>query len=172
MAIGDTTITVVGNLTADPDLRFTPSGAAVANFTVASTPRIYDRQSGEWKDGDALFLRCNIWREAAENVAESLTRGSRVIVTGRLRQRSFETREGEKRTVYEVEVDEIGPSLRYATAKINKVSRGGGGGGFGGGGGGMQSPAAASSGGAPAEDPWGSAPASGSFGGADDEPPF
>ncbi|WP_207511590.1 single-stranded DNA-binding protein [Mycolicibacter sinensis] len=172
MAIGDTTITVVGNLTADPDLRFTPSGAAVANFTVASTPRVYDRQSGEWKDGDALFLRCNIWREAAENVAESLTRGSRVIVTGRLRQRSFETREGEKRTVYEVEVDEIGPSLRYATAKINKVSRGGGGGGFGGGGGGMQSPAAASSGGAPAEDPWGSAPASGSFGGADDEPPF
>lgn len=172
MAIGDTTITVVGNLTADPDLRFTPSGAAVANFTVASTPRVYDRQSGEWKDGDALFLRCNIWREAAENVAESLTRGSRVIVTGRLRQRSFETREGEKRTVYEVEVDEIGPSLRYATAKINKVSRGGGGGGFGGGGGGMQSPAAGSSGGAPAEDPWGSAPASGSFGGADDEPPF
>jgi single-strand DNA-binding protein len=139
---------------------------------VASTPRVYDRQTSEWKDGDALFLRCNIWREAAENVAESLTRGSRVIVTGRLRQRSFETREGEKRTVYEVEVDEIGPSLRYATAKINKVSRGGGGGGFGGGGGGMQSPAAASSGGAPAEDPWGSAPASGSFGGADDEPPF
>lgn len=170
MAVGDTTITVVGNLTADPDLRFTPSGAAVANFTVASTPRVYDRQSGEWKDGDALFLRCNIWREAAENVAESLTRGSRVIVTGRLRQRSFETREGEKRTVYEVEVDEIGPSLRYATAKINKVSRGGGAGGFGGGGG---APAAAAPSGAPpAEDPWGSAPASGSFGGADDEPPF
>ena len=170
MAVGDTTITVVGNLTADPDLRFTPSGAAVANFTVASTPRVYDRQSGEWKDGDALFLRCNIWREAAENVAESLTRGSRVIVTGRLRQRSFETREGEKRTVYEVEVDEIGPSLRYATAKINKVSRGGGGGGFGGGGG---APAAGGPSGAPpAEDPWGSAPASGSFGGADDEPPF
>ncbi|MEB3020039.1 single-stranded DNA-binding protein [[Mycobacterium] crassicus] len=174
MAVGDTTITVVGNLTADPDLRFTPSGAAVANFTVASTPRVYDRQSGEWKDGDALFLRCNIWREAAENVAESLTRGSRVIVTGRLRQRSFETREGEKRTVYEVEVDEVGPSLRYATAKINKVSRGGGGGGFGGGGGASASgaPAGMSSGGAPAEDPWGSAPASGSFGGADDEPPF
>lgn len=173
MAIGDTTITVVGNLTADPDLRFTPSGAAVANFTVASTPRVYDRQSGEWKDGDALFLRCNIWREAAENVAESLTRGSRVIVTGRLRQRSFETREGEKRTVYEVEVDEIGPSLRYATAKINKISRGGGGGGFGGGGG-ASAPAApaAQSSAAPAEDPWGSAPASGSFGGADDEPPF
>ncbi|MEB3069231.1 single-stranded DNA-binding protein [[Mycobacterium] vasticus] len=168
MAIGDTTITVVGNLTADPDLRFTPSGAAVANFTVASTPRVYDRQSGEWKDGDALFLRCNIWREAAENVAESLTRGSRVIVTGRLRQRSFETREGEKRTVVEVEVDEIGPSLKYATAKVNKASRGGGGGGFGGG----APSSAAPSGGAPAEDPWGSAPASGSFGGADDEPPF
>ncbi len=126
---GDTTITVVGNLTADPELRFTPSGAAVANFTVASTPRIFDRQSSEWKDGEALFLRCNIWREAAENVAESLTRGSRVIVTGRLKQRSFETREGEKRTVVEVEVDEIGPSLRYATAKVNKASRGGGGGG-------------------------------------------
>jgi single-strand DNA-binding protein len=133
---GDTTITIVGNLTADPELRFTPSGAAVANFTVASTPRIFDRQSSEWKDGEALFLRCNIWREAAENVAESLTRGSRVIVTGRLKQRSFETREGEKRTVFEVEVDEIGPSLRYATAKVNKASRGGGGGGgFGGGGG-------------------------------------
>lgn len=172
MAVGDTTITVVGNLTADPDLRFTPSGAAVANFTVASTPRVYDRQSGEWKDGDALFLRCNIWREAAENVAESLTRGSRVIVTGRLRQRSFETREGEKRTVYEVEVDEVGPSLKYATAKINKASRGGGGGGFGGGAPSSGGPSGAPSGGAPAEDPWGSAPASGSFGGADDEPPF
>ena len=134
---GDTIITVVGNLTADPELRFTPSGAAVANFTVASTPRIFDRQSGEWKDGEALFLRCNIWREAAENVAESLTRGSRVIVQGRLKQRSFETREGEKRTVVELEVDEIGPSLRYATAKVNKASRsGGGGGGFGSGGGG------------------------------------
>ena len=154
MAAGDTTITVVGNLTADPELRFPPSGAAVANLTVASTPRIYDRQSGEWKDGEALFLRCNIWREAAENVAESLTRGSRVIVQGRLKQRSFETREGEKRTVVEV-----------------KASRsGGGGGGFGGGGGGGSRPAAANS--APAEDPWGSAPASGSFGGADDEPPF
>jgi single-strand DNA-binding protein len=173
---GDTTITVVGNLTADPELRFTPSGAAVANFTVASTPRIYDRQSGEWKDGEALFLRCNIWREAAENVAESLTRGSRVIVTGRLKQRSFETREGEKRTVMEVEVDEIGPSLRYATAKVNKASRGGGGGGgFGGGGGGGSRPAGGGGGGgqaAAAEDPWGSAPASGSFSGADDEPPF
>jgi single-strand DNA-binding protein len=173
---GDTTITVVGNLTADPELRFTPSGAAVANFTVASTPRIFDRQSSEWKDGEALFLRCNIWREAAENVAESLTRGARVIVTGRLKQRSFETREGEKRTVVEVEVDEIGPSLRYATAKVNKASRsGGGGGGFGGGGGGSgsgsrQAPAAQPSSGG--DDPWGSAPASGSFGGGDDEPPF
>ncbi|OBJ08930.1 single-stranded DNA-binding protein [Mycobacterium colombiense] len=172
---GDTTITVVGNLTADPELRFTPSGAAVANFTVASTPRIYDRQSGEWKDGEALFLRCNIWREAAENVAESLTRGARVIVTGRLKQRSFETREGEKRTVFEVEVDEIGPSLRYATAKVNKASRsggGGGGGGFGGGGGGGSRQQSAPASSAPADDPWGSAPASGSFGGGDDEPPF
>jgi single-strand DNA-binding protein len=171
---GDTTITVVGNLTADPELRFTPSGAAVANFTVASTPRIYDRQSGEWKDGEALFLRCNIWREAAENVAESLTRGSRVIVTGRLKQRSFETREGEKRTVFEVEVDEIGPSLKYATAKVNKASRsgggGGGGGGFGGGGGSRQAPPAQPA--ASGDDPWGSAPASGSFAGGDDEPPF
>ncbi len=172
---GDTTITVVGNLTADPELRFTPSGAAVANFTVASTPRIYDRQSSEWKDGEALFLRCNIWREAAENVAESLTRGSRVIVTGRLKQRSYETREGEKRTVVEVEVEEIGPSLKYATAKVNKASRGGGSGGFGGGGG---APAGGGGGGGPRgggesqDDPWGNAPASGSFGGSDDEPPF
>lgn len=160
---GETVITVVGNLTADPELRFTPSGAAVANFTVASTPRIFDRQTGEWKDGEALFLRCNIWRQAAENVAETLTRGMRVVVQGRLRQRSFETKEGEKRTVVELEVDEIGPSLRYATAKVNKVSRGGGGGGFGG-----------SSGGGPAggtEDPWGSAPPAGS-GGFSDEPPF
>lgn len=169
---GDTTITVVGNLTADPELRFTPSGAAVANFTVASTPRIYDRQSGEWKDGEALFLRCSIWREAAENVAESLTRGSRVIVSGRLKQRSFETKEGEKRTVMEVEVEEIGPSLRYATAKVNKASRGGGGGGFGGGGGGSKAASSSGGGGGATEDPWGSAPASGSFGGSDDEPPF
>ena len=169
---GDTVITVIGNLTADPELRFTPSGAAVANFTVASTPRMFDRQTNEWKDGEALFLRCNIWREAAENVAESLTRGSRVIVSGRLKQRSFETREGEKRTVVELEVDEIGPSLKYATAKVNKASRSGGGGGFGGGGGSRQ-PAAQSGGGAPAgDDPWGSAPASGSFAGGDDEPPF
>ncbi|KAA0018484.1 single-stranded DNA-binding protein [Antrihabitans cavernicola] len=172
---GDTIITVIGNLTADPELRFTPAGAAVANFTVASTPRMFDRNSNEWKDGEALFMRCNIWREAAENVAESLTRGSRVIVSGRLKQRSYETREGEKRTVVELEVDEIGPSLKYATAKVNKASRGGGGGGFGGssGGSGGGRPQQQSSGG---DDPWGSAPqASGNFGGsrpADDEPPF
>jgi single-strand DNA-binding protein len=165
---GETIITVVGNLTADPELRFTPSGAAVANFTVASTPRTFDRQTGEWKDGEALFLRCNIWRQAAENVAESLTRGMRVVVQGRLRQRSFETKEGEKRTVIEMEVDEVGPSLRYATAKVNKVSRAGsGGGGFGGSGSGSSS----SSSGAPADDPWGSAPPAGS-GGFSDEPPF
>ena len=158
---GDTLITVIGNLTADPELRFTPSGAAVASFTVASTPRTFDKQSGEWKDGEALFLRCNIWRQAAENMAESLTRGARVIVNGRLKQRSFETREGEKRTVVELDVDEIGPSLRYATAKVNKVSRGSGSGGYGAGGG--QS--------APPDDPWGAAPPAGS-GGYADEPPF
>lgn len=176
---GDTVITVIGNLTADPELRFTPAGAAVANFTVASTPRVFDRNTNEWKDGEALFLRCNIWREAAENVAESLTRGARVIVSGRLKQRSYETREGEKRTVVELEVDEVGPSLRYATAKVNKAGRGGGGGGFGGGGGNYaQSSAPASGGGnrgAAEDDPWGSAPAAGSFGGGgriDDEPPF
>jgi single-strand DNA-binding protein len=171
---GDTVITVIGNLTADPELRFTPSGAAVANFTVASTPRMFDRQTNEWKDGEALFLRCSIWREAAENVAESLTRGARVIVSGRLKQRSFETKEGEKRTVVELEVDEIGPSLRYATAKVNKASRSGGGGGGFGGGGGSRSQAAPQGGGGSAggDDPWGSAPASGSFGGGDDEPPF
>ena len=171
---GDTILTVVGNLTADPELRFTPSGAAVANFTVASTPRMMDRQTNEWKDGDPLFMRCSIWREAAENVAESLTRGSRVIVTGRLKQRSYETREGEKRTVVELEVDEIGPSLKYATAKVNKASRsgGGGGGGFGGGGGGGSRPSSNSGSDGPKDDPWGSAPASGSFNGADEEPPF
>jgi single-strand DNA-binding protein len=171
---GDTVITVIGNLTSDPELRFTPSGAAVANFTVASTPRTLDKQSGEWKDGEALFLRCNIWRQAAENVAESLTRGARVVVQGRLKQRSFETKEGEKRTVVELEVDEIGPSLRYATAKVNKVSRGGGGGGdFGGGGGGNRG--GGGGGGMPADDPWGSAPAASSGGGGggfSDEPPF
>src|SRR4051794_37835049 len=134
---GETVITVVGNVTDDPELRFTPAGAAVANFTVASTPRSFDRQSNEWKDGDTLFLRCSVWRQAAENVAESLQRGSRVIVQGRLRQRSFETREGEKRTVVELEVDEVGPSLKYATAKVQKMNRsGGGGGGFGSSGGG------------------------------------
>src|SRR5437764_92205 len=147
---GDTVITVIGNLTADPELRFTPAGAAVANFTVASTPRVFDRNTNEWKDGEALFLRCNIWREAAENVAESLTRGARVIVSGRLKQRSFETREGEKRTVVELEVDEVGPSLRYATAKVNKTTRGGGGGGFGG-----------QQGGGQQEDPWATGPSGG-----------
>jgi single-strand DNA-binding protein len=168
---GDTIITVIGNLTSDPELRFTPSGAAVANFTVASTPRTLDKASGEWKDGEALFLRCNIWRQAAENVAESLTRGARVVVQGRLKQRSFETKEGEKRTVVELEVEEIGPSLKYATAKVNKVSRGGGGGGgFGGG-----SAPSGGGGNAPSDDPWGSAPAaasSGGGGGFADEPPF
>src|SRR5688572_12308494 len=120
---GETVITVIGNLTDDPELRFTPSGAAVANFTVASTPRTLDRQTNEWKDGDPLFLRCSIWRQAAENVAESLQRGARVIVSGRLKQRSYETREGEKRTAYELDVEEIGPSLKYATAKVQKMQR-------------------------------------------------
>ncbi|GLY08538.1 MULTISPECIES: single-stranded DNA-binding protein [Actinoplanes] len=189
---GETTITVVGNLTDDPELRFTPSGAAVAKFRIASTPRTLDRQSGEWKDGEPLFLACNIWREAAEHVAESLQRGARVIVQGRLRQRSYETREGEKRTVYELEVDEIGPSLRYATAKVQKASRsGGGGGGFGSsgggnrqsGGGGNRGGSSGNSGGGSNDfdDPWASAaPASSSnrSGGGggnssfDDEPPF
>lgn len=175
---GETTITVIGNLTGDPELRFTPSGAAVANFTVASTPRTFDRQSNEWKDGDTLFLRCSIWREAAESVAESLTKGTRVIVTGRLVQRSYETREGEKRTVYELQVDEVGPSLRYATAKVTRTQRsggggfsggGGGGGGFGGGGGGGGY--GGSGGGGQQDDPW-ATPAGGSGGGYSDEPPF
>jgi single-strand DNA-binding protein len=169
---GETVITVVGNLTNDPELRFTPSGAAVASFTVASTPRTLDKATNEWKDGEALFLRCSIWRQAAENVAESLQRGARVIVQGRLKQRSFETKEGEKRTVIELDVDEVGPSLKYATAKVNKTTRqGGGGGGFGGGGGSN----GGSSGGAPAgDDPWATAPAGGasSGGGWSDEPPF
>jgi single-strand DNA-binding protein len=174
---GDTIMTVIGNLTADPELRFTASGAAVANFTVASTPRTFDRNSGEWKDGEALFLRCNIWRQPAENVAESLTRGARVIVSGRLKQRSFETKEGEKRTVIELEVDEIGPSLRYATAKINRAQRsdgGGGGGGYGssGGGGGYGNSGGSRQAAAPSDDPWGSAPPAGSSGGYSDEPPF
>jgi len=121
---GETTITLVGNLTADPELRFTPSGAAVANFTVASTPRTFDRQSNEWRDGDAMFLNCAVWRQAAENVAESLQKGMRVIVSGRLKSRSYETREGEKRTVFEIDVDEIGPALKYATAKVTRTSGG------------------------------------------------
>ena len=123
---GEPTITVVGNLTADPDLRSTPAGVAVLDFTVASTPRAYDRESGEWKDDETLFLRCSVWRQAAENAAQSLTKGTRVIVHGRLRQRSFETKEGDKRTVVELDVDAIGPELRYASAKVSKVSRGGG----------------------------------------------
>ena len=129
---GDTIITVVGNLTADPELRFTPNGAAVANFTVASTPRTFDRQTNEWKDGETLFLRCSIWREAAENVAESLTKGMRVVAQGRLKARSYQDREGNNRTSWEMDVDEVGPSLRYATAKVTRSQRGGGGGGFGG----------------------------------------
>ena len=175
---GETVITVIGNLTGDPELRFTPSGAAVANFTVASTPRTFDRQSNEWKDGDTLFLRCSIWREAAESVAESLTKGTRVIVTGRLVQRSYETREGEKRTVYELQVDEVGPSLRYATAKVTRTQRsGGGGGGFGGGGGGGFNNGggggfggSGGGGGNTQDDPW--ATPAGGAGGYSDEPPF
>jgi len=177
---GETTITVIGNLTDDPELRFTPSGAAVAKFRVASTPRTLDRNSGEWKDGEPLFLQCNVWRQVAENVAESLHRGARVIVSGRLRQRSYETREGEKRTVMELEVDEIGPSLRYATAKVQKMSRSGGGGGgsgggFGSGGGGGNSGGGAPSQGGYADDPWATAAPVGGPGGSnnfDEEPPF
>jgi len=174
MAAGDTPITVVGNLVADPELRFTPSGQPVATFRVASTPRLRDNATGEWKDGDSLFLSCNVWRQAAENVAESLQRGMRVIVTGRLRQRNYETKEGEKRTVYEVEVDDVGPSLRNASAKVNRASRGGGEGGFGSGGGnrsgGGYGGGQGSSGGGSSrnEDPW----ASDTGGGYSDEPPF
>ena len=165
---GDTIITVVGNLTADPELRFTPSGAAVASFTIASTPRSFDRNTNEWKDGEALFLRCSLWRQAAENAAESLTRGMRVIAQGRLQQRSYETREGEKRTVIELQVDEIGPSLKYASAKVNRTQRGStSGGGFGSSG----SDGGGSGASAPADDPWGSAPAAGG-GALSDEPPF
>jgi single-strand DNA-binding protein len=181
MAAGDTPITVVGNLVADPELRFTPSGQPVATFRVASTPRMRDNATGEWKDGDSLFLSCNVWRQAAENVAESLQRGMRVIVTGRLRQRNYETKEGEKRTVYEVEVDDVGPSLRNASAKVNRASRGSGEGGFGGGSrpsggsssGGSYSGGQGSSGGGNSsrnEDPWASD--SGGGGGYSDEPPF
>ncbi|MDQ1618979.1 MAG: single-strand DNA-binding protein [Actinomycetota bacterium] len=177
MAAGDTVITLVGNLVDDPELRFTPSGAAVAKFRIASTPRFMDRQTNEWKDGESLFLTVNVWRQAAENVAESLQRGMRVIVQGRLKQRSYETKEGEKRTVYEVEADEVGPSLRNASAKVTKTQRGGGGGGFGASGGGGGS--------AVEHDPWAAAaPANtGGGGGAGggggwnapgtaDEPPF
>jgi single-strand DNA-binding protein len=163
MAAGDTVITLVGNLVDDPELRFTPNGQAVAKFRIASTPRFMDKATNEWKDGESLFLTCNVWRQAAENCAESLQRGMRVIVQGRLKQRSYETKEGEKRTVFEVEVDEVGPSLRSATAKVVKASRGpGGGGGFGGGSGGG------------GDDPWASAsPAGGSSGGSlSDDPPF
>jgi single-strand DNA-binding protein len=172
---GETVITLVGNLVDDPELRFTPSGAAVANFRLASTPRIYDRQSGDFKDGESLFLTCSVWRQAAENVAESLQKGMRVIVQGRLKQRSYETREGEKRTVFEVDVDEVGPSLRSATAKVAKVQRsGGGGGGYGGQPGGQSGGAdpwatggtAAASPGAASNDPWATG------GGTSDDPPF
>ena len=168
MAQGDVNITVVGNLTNDPELRFTPSGQAVANFTIASTTRFLDKQTNEWKDGDTVFLRCSVWRQYAENVAESLTRGMRVIVSGRLKVRQYETREGGKGTSVECDVDDVGPALKYATAKVTKVSRSGGGdfgggnsGGFGGG----------NSGSGPADDPWATgAPAAG--GAPMDEPPF
>jgi single-strand DNA-binding protein len=176
MAAGDTAITVVGNLVADPELRYTPTGQAVATFRVASTPRFMDRTTNEWKDGDSLFLSCNVWRQAAENVAESLQRGMRVIVQGRLRQRSYETKEGEKRTVYEVEVDEVGPSLRNASAKVTKSQRSTGG--FGGGGGGQAGPGGqggyGGGGGRPSDDPWATDARSGSAGetGFTDEPPF
>lgn len=212
MAIGDTPITVVGNVVADPELRFTPSGAAVANFRIASTPRVYNRDTGQYEDGEALFLTCNVWRQAAENVAESLSKGMRVIVNGRLKQRSYQTKEGEQRTVFEIEVDEVGPSLKFASAQVNRNPREGGG--FGGGGGNFgggqpqqpqsqpqqaqggfsgqqghqappqQQPPQRQQGGfggqqgnqpgqMPANDPWGSAPPAGGFGGAaDDEPPF
>jgi single-strand DNA-binding protein len=156
MAAGDTVITIVGNLVDDPELRFTPSGAAVAKFRVASTPRYLDKATNEWKDGDSLFLTCNVWRQAAENAAKSLQRGMRVIIQGRLKQRSYETKEGEKRTVFEVEVDEVGPSLKNATAKVSKTGRTGGG----------------SAGATSTDDPWASAPAGGWGGGSMDEPPF
>ena len=161
---GETIITVVGNLTDDPELKFTPSGAAVANFTVASTPRTFDKQTNEWKDGDALFLRCAAWRQLAENVAESLQKGQRVVVTGALRVRQFERQDGSKGTSVELNVDEVGPSLRYATAKVTKVSRSGNSGG--GGGGGWDQPAAAQAS-APATDVWGTGAA-----GSTEEPPF
>jgi single-strand DNA-binding protein len=164
---GETVITVVGNLVDDPELRFTPSGAAVANFRLASTPRTYDRQSGEWKDGETLWLGCSVWRQAAENVAESLTKGTRVLVQGRLKSRQYETREGEKRTVFEIDVDEIGPSLRNATAKVNKTTRsgaGGGGGWSGGSDGGSSGGGSSFGGGGSSNDPWASAAPSSSGG--------
>ena len=172
MAAGDTQITIAGNLVDDPELRFTPAGQPVAKFRIASTPRFRDNASGEWKDGDSLFLTCNVWRQAAENVAESLTRGMRVIVSGRLRQRSYETKEGEKRTVYEVEVDDVGPSLRNASAKVNKIARNGSSGGPNGPGGpggpaGRPAGGQGQAGGGNA-DPW----ASDGPGGYTDEPPF
>jgi single-strand DNA-binding protein len=169
MAAGDTQITITGNLVDDPELRFTPAGQPVARFRVASTPRFRDNNTGEWKDGDSLFLTCNVWRQAAENAAESLTRGMRVIVSGRLRQRSYETKEGEKRTVYEVEVDDVGPSLRNASAKVNRASRNGGGGGQRDQGGGRASGGqGGGSGGSGGDaDPWAS-----DGGGFTDEPPF
>jgi single-strand DNA-binding protein len=165
MAAGDTNLTMIGNLVSDPELRFTPSGAAVAKFTVASTPRYLDKTTNEWKDGDSLFLQCQIWRQAAENVAESLTKGMRVIVSGRLKQRSYETKEGEKRTVFEVEVDEVGPSLRNATAKVTKVARQTGGG--------YTAPAAAAPT-ASTDDPWSAAPVGGGWSTtpSEDAPPF
>ena len=167
MAAGDTTITMIGNLVDDPELRFTPSGAAVAKFRVASTPRYLDKATNEWKDGESLFLQCQIWRQAAENVAESLTKGMRVILSGRLKQRSYETKEGEKRTVFEVEVDEVGPSLRNATAKVTRTQRAAGSGG-------AAAPAAAAE--AFNDDPWAAATTSSAGGGwgasTTDEPPF
>ncbi|WP_394250536.1 single-stranded DNA-binding protein [Arthrobacter pityocampae] len=181
---GETVITVIGNLTNDPELRFTPSGSAVANFTIASTPRTFDRQSNDWKDGETLFLRASVWREAAENVAETLTKGTRVVAQGRLKSRSYDTKEGEKRTVMELEVDEIGPSLRYASAKVTRTQRSGGGnsGGFGGNSGGSNSGSGWGGGQQaqqPADDPWGApsgAPSGGNSqgwgNGPDSEPPF
>jgi single-strand DNA-binding protein len=181
---GEPPITLIGNLTGDPELRFTPSGAAVANFTIASTPRTLDRQSNEWKDGETLFISCSVWRQVAENVAESLTRGSRVVVHGRLKARSYDDRDGNKRTVFECDVEEIGASMRYATLKISKTSRtdGGGGGfggggnqgggGFGGGGGGNQGGGFGGNqgGGAPQNDPW-ATPAGGGGGGGQSAAP-
>lgn len=179
---GDTQITVVGNLTSDPELRFTPSGAAVANFTVASTPRTFDRQSNEWKDGDSMFLNCSVWRQYAENVAETLNKGMRVIVQGRLKSRSYETREGEKRTVFEIDVDEVGPALRYATAKVNRTSGGQGGGGNWQGNQQNQNQNVGGSSGGGSSDPWGGSGGSASGGNrgsndpwaqsAAEEPPF